>query len=100
MAVSRKQSLLRIVSANRYFSQPKYCKHCGLTNYESEPSLPSPRCLSPIIPKNNSSNHQELFIYTLALNILICRSDFQAFPHLLTSFLKKKEKKKQDDITM
>lgn len=87
MAASRKPGLLRILPGNRYFSQPKCCKHCGMRNYESEPSLPPiPTAAPPLSPKNSGSNIRSgLFSLCLGLQ--------GRFPNLSTHLSRKKRKR-------
>lgn len=94
MAASRKPGLLRILPGNRYFSQPKCCKHCGMRNYESEPSLPPiPIAAPPLSPKNSGSNIRSgLFSLCLGLQ--------GRFPNLSTHLSRKKKEKKWGDIAM
>lgn len=94
MAARRKPSLLRSIPGNRYFSQPKCCKHCGMRNCESEPSLPPiPTAALPSPPKPSAAAAGDVCVHSA----LVCRSGFPDFPHI---FPKNKKENKWDDVVM
>lgn len=79
MAARRKPSPLRSIPGNRYFSQPKCCKHCGMRNCESEPSLPPiPTAALPSPPKPSAAAAGDVCVHSA----LVCRSGFPDFPHI------------------